>query len=76
MMKEVFMTVEEVIGKIVNHCNTSIVHHGKSLRKFEAEDDGSTVAAERIGFQKGRLLVYHEIKGLALELEEQTFDVE
>lgn len=70
------MTVEEVIGKIVNHCNTSIVHHGKSLRKFEAEDDGSTVAAERIGFQKGRLLVYHEIKDLALELEEQAFDVE
>jgi AhpD family alkylhydroperoxidase len=56
------MNADELMESIIKHCDICLAHHKHSLEKFEAENDGSQMAWERIGFQKGRIISYHDIK--------------
>lgn len=49
------------IQKILNHCETALKHHEKTLDKFKENHDGSVETDKLIEYQIGRIISYKEI---------------
>lgn len=49
------------VQEILNHCETALKHHEKTLNKFKANYDGSVETDKLIEYQIGRIISYRDI---------------